>query len=193
MAISSTQKVTLSMDEMKNDGRLIPLPTNRYLSVAPNLKEYRRVAAPRTVQFLTRMSLAVKVPLTITSGARSLKDQKGLIGSVVNAAKKLTGNHASIHLRGVAVDIRHDTMPLADKVKLGEYLLASKNRKETIVALEKHKKGPCFHIIRIGGQGPQPTKKATLSRMRQLRKAVRIKSCKQLASSPSGTDCSFFN
>jgi hypothetical protein len=127
--------------------KLIAIPENEALRVDERLPDDRRYSRPWTVAFLTVMATDFysnfHQPLQVDSAVRTVEFQQHLIHTNGNAAPP-TGDTASPHLTGQAIDIAKRGLTLAEIAWMRTYLqpLIDQNK----IDVEEEFQQSCFHI-----------------------------------------------
>jgi hypothetical protein len=133
--------------EMRRYKLLVALPDNEALMVDERLPMNRRYARPWSVRFLNDLSRAhyarFGTPLIVTSAARTVEFQKRLVRINGNAAPP-TGDIASPHLYGQAVDIAKHGMSVTEIAWMRAYLTPVET--EGKIDVEEEFQQSCFHI-----------------------------------------------
>ncbi|SEB76729.1 hypothetical protein SAMN05443244_1784 [Terriglobus roseus] len=133
--------------DMRRYKLLVALPDNEALQVDDRLPSNRRYARPWSVRFLNDLSRAhytrFGTPLIVTSAARTVEFQKRLVRINGNAAPP-TGDIASPHLYGQAVDIAKHGMSVTEIAWMRAYLTPVET--EGKIDVEEEFQQACFHI-----------------------------------------------
>lgn len=133
--------------QMIRDGDLTPLPASSALAVDPRLDPQRRYCRPWTAQFLEDLAEAHERlfgrPLRVTSAVRTASFQRRLSYRNANAAP-VSGNTASPHLTGEAIDIGKKGMSRDEIAWMREVL--SKLQAAGKLDVEEEFRQACFHI-----------------------------------------------
>ncbi len=133
--------------DMRRLKLLVDLPDDD--SMYPNdvLPQNRRFARPWTVRFLRDMARShyarFGTPLIVTSAVRTVEFQRRLVRVNGNAAPP-TGDIASPHLYGQAVDIAKSGMSLTEITWMRAYLAPVED--DGKIDVEEEFQQPCFHI-----------------------------------------------
>ena len=126
---------------------LVPLPENRYVTCASNLPDDRRYSRPWTVSFLNDIGhkyyTLFQTNLQVNSAVRTVEVQHKLLRWNSNAAAE-TGELASPHLSGAAVDIYKRGMTRKQLAWMRNYLLELQN--DGLLDAEEEFRQPVFHI-----------------------------------------------
>jgi len=126
---------------------LVPLPENRYVTFASNLPDDRRFSRPWTVTFLNDIGrkyyTLFQTNLQVNSAVRTVEVQHKLLRWNHNAAAE-TGDLASPHLSGAAVDIYKRGMTRKQLSWMRNYLLELQN--DGLLDAEEEFRQPVFHI-----------------------------------------------
>ena len=135
------------LENMRDKGLLVGLPTNASLLVDERLPANRRYCRPWTAQFLATLSRAYyarfHTPLQVNSAVRTVEFQQRLLRTNGNAAPA-EGETASPHLTGQAVDLAKHGLSLTEIAWLRGYLLPLVQ--EGKVDVEEEFQQACFHI-----------------------------------------------
>ena len=135
------------LEEMRDKGLLVALPTNASLLVDERLPANRRYCRPWTAQFLATLSRAYysrfHTPLQVNSAVRTVEFQQRLLRTNGNAAPA-EGETASPHLTGQAIDLAKHGLSLTEIAWLRGYLLPLVQ--EGKVDVEEEFQQACFHI-----------------------------------------------
>ena len=132
---------------MRRAGLLVALPDSSAIGPDDRLPGNRRYARPWTVRFLEDLGRAhwkrFGEPVVVTSAARTVEFQRHLIRVNGNAAPP-TGQVASPHLYGQAVDLGKHGMTVAEIAWMRAYLtpLVESGR----IDVEEEFQQSCFHI-----------------------------------------------
>ena len=133
--------------EMRRYKLLIALPDNEAIEVDDRLPANRRYARPWSVRFLNDLSRAhyarFGTPLIVTSAVRTVEFQKRLVRINGNAAPP-TGDVASPHLYGQAVDIAKHGMSVTEIAWMRAYLTPVES--EGKIDVEEEFQQSCFHV-----------------------------------------------
>ncbi len=148
--------VTDGLDRIRDDGDLLDLRQRKLLVALPDedstypddrLPANRRYARPWTVRFLRDLAKAhyarFGTPLIVTSAARTVEFQRRLVRVNGNAAPP-TGDVASPHLYGQAIDIGKGHMSLTELTWMRAYLTPVEN--DGKIDVEEEFQQSCFHI-----------------------------------------------
>jgi hypothetical protein len=126
---------------------LVDLPETDSLRIAANLPVERRYCRPWTRTFLDDMSreyyTQFGLPLQVNSAVRTVQVQKKLRRRNRNAAM-ISGDVASPHLTGAAIDIARRGMTKSQIKWMRDYLLSLRDAGQIDVAEEFRTR--CFHI-----------------------------------------------
>lgn len=133
--------------QMLADHRLVALPVGTALRVDPRLPSNRRYCRPWTADFLANISQQHAAlfhrPLQVNSAVRTVEFQRRLERTNGNAAPA-TGDTASPHLTGQAVDITKKGMSLHEIAWMRAYLGQLQDTGKLDV--EEEFQQSCFHI-----------------------------------------------
>lgn len=148
--------VTDGLDRIQNDADLLRLRRQNLLIALPDetgaypderLPMNRRYARSWTVSFLRDLARAhytrFGTPLIVTSAVRTVEFQRRLVRTNGNAAPP-TGDIASPHLYGQAVDIGKRGMSLTELTWMRAYLTPVEN--DGKIDVEEEFQQSCFHI-----------------------------------------------
>jgi len=128
-------------------GALVPIPTSQYLAVDKRLPKDRRYCRPWVAKFLTDISFSYyrefERPLVVDSAVRTVKVQRHLLRINRNAAA-ISGDAASPHLTGIAVDINKHNFSGEELAWMRNYLTFDGLVNHLDVEEEFHQL--CFHI-----------------------------------------------
>lgn len=133
--------------DLRRQKKLVALPENEALHVDERLPEDRRYSRPWTAAFLTVLAsdyfAAFHSALQVDSAVRTIAVQKRLVRTNGNAAP-ITGETASPHLTGQAVDIAKGGLSRTQIAWLRTYLqpLITQNK----IDVEEEFQQACFHI-----------------------------------------------
>ncbi len=150
------------MADMQRRKLLVALPDDE--SIVPNsrLPLNRRYARPWTVTFLNDLARAhyarFHTPLIITSAARTVAFQRHLVQVNGNAAPP-TGDVASPHLYGQAIDLAKHGMTITEIAWLRAYLTPIES--DGKIDVEEEFLQSCFHISVYRRYAPQPAQRET--------------------------------
>lgn len=138
---------TAQLNEMRRDGKLVPLPVSAQLLANPNLPWDRRCTRPWTAVFLENLAHAHYVrfhrSLEVNSAVRTVQFQRRLMRINGNAAPA-TGEIASPHEMGATIDIGKKHMSLSEIAWMRAYLLPLEE--EGKIDVEEEFYQACFHI-----------------------------------------------
>ncbi len=133
--------------EMRRTKLLVALPDDDSLYPNDALPLNRRYARPWTVRFLRDLARAhytrFGTPLIVTSAARTVEFQRRLVRVNGNAAPP-TGDIASPHLYGQAIDLAKHGMSLTEITWMRAYLAPVED--EGKIDVEEEFQQACFHI-----------------------------------------------
>jgi Family of unknown function (DUF5715) len=133
--------------DLRRDKKLIALPDNETLRVDFRLPENRRYSRPWTAAFLAVLArdyyTSFHQPLQVDSAVRTVQVQQRLIRTNGNAAPS-TGDTASPHLTGQAIDIAKRGLSITEIAWLRAYLLPLIGVGK--IDVEEEFKQSCFHI-----------------------------------------------
>jgi hypothetical protein len=135
------------LEQMVADHRLVALPAGPALRVDPRLPPNRRYCRPWTADFLADISRQHDAlfhrPLQVNSAVRTVAFQRRLERSNGNAAP-VTGDTASPHLTGAAVDIAKKGLSMREIAWMREYL--GKLQDAGKLDVEEEFQQSCFHV-----------------------------------------------
>jgi hypothetical protein len=127
--------------------KLVALPANQALLVDERLPDNRRYSRPWTAEFLAILShdyySIFHQPLQITSAVRTVAVQQRLTRTNGNAAA-VTGDAASPHLTGQAIDIAKKGLSLTEIAWMRTYLAPLIDQGK--IDVEEEFQQSCFHI-----------------------------------------------
>jgi hypothetical protein len=127
--------------------KLVALPTDQTLIVDQRLPENRRYSRPWTAAFLAVLAhdyyASFHQPLQVNSAVRTIAVQQHLMHSNGNAAP-VTGESASPHLTGQAVDIAKRGLSVTQIAWMRTYLGPLINQGK--IDVEEEFQQSCFHI-----------------------------------------------
>lgn len=189
--------VTDGLDRIQDDAELAGMRRAKLLvalpdedSIYPNdaLPANRRYARPWTVRFLRDLARAhysrFGTPLIVTSAARTVDFQRHLVRINGNAAPP-TGDIASPHLYGQAIDLARRGMGLTEITWMRAYLTPIES--EGKIDVEEEFQQSCFHISvyrrYLGAAAP---KKSTPSQQGNTPTLLQAKSSAPAANSKKG-------
>lgn len=148
------------MEDMQRHKLLVALPNTASIQPDGRLPLNRRYARPWTVQFLNDLAQAhyarFHTPLVITSAVRTVAFQRHLVRVNGNAAPP-TGDVASPHLYGQAVDLAKHGMTLTEIAWLRAWLTPVEN--DGKIDVEEEFLQSCFHISVYRRYAPQPVQR----------------------------------
>lgn len=143
-------KTKAELHELVQDGEVVRLRTTKALYV--HIPAWRAFARPWAVSFIEGLSqdyyAAFGVPLQVNSAARPITVQRRL-RRFNRAAAPISGECASAHLAGVALDIERHHLTPAQRRWL-EYRLAYEELARQSVIVEEERF--CFHVV-VRGAG----------------------------------------
>ena len=133
--------------DLKQRKLLVTLPDEDSTYPDDRLPANRRYARPWTVRFLRDLAKAhyarFGTPLIVTSAARTVEFQRRLVRTNGNAAPP-TGDVASPHLYGQAIDLGKGRMGLTELTWMRAYLTPVEN--DGKIDVEEEFQQSCFHI-----------------------------------------------
>lgn len=135
------------LNRMRRINLLVGLPSNAAIHSDERLPANRRYARPWTVRFLADISRAhyqhFHAPLQINSAVRTVSFQRRLMLTNGNAAPP-TGETASPHLTGQAIDLAKRGMSMSEIAWMRGYLLPLVQQGK--IDVEEEFQQSCFHI-----------------------------------------------
>jgi hypothetical protein len=133
--------------ELRRQKKLVPLPESEALRVDYKLPEDRRFSRPWTAAFLSLIAAnfytTFHIPLQVDSAVRTVAVQQRLLRTNGNAAPT-TGETASPHLTGQAVDIAKGGLSLPEIAWMRTYLQPLIDVGK--IDVEEEFQQSCFHI-----------------------------------------------
>ncbi len=164
------------LSEMRRAHLLVALPETAGIGVDERLPLNRRYARPWSVRFLNDLARAhyarFHTPLIVTSAVRTVAFQRHLVLVNGNAAPP-TGDIASPHLYGQAVDIAKHGMTLTELAWMRAYLTPVET--DGKIDVEEEFQQACFHISiyrsYLGASGQQPAPVQELPPVHTLQQA----------------------
>jgi hypothetical protein len=133
--------------DLRREKKLVPLPESSALTVDYRLPEDRRFARPWTAAFLSVLAgnyyAIFHTPIQVDSAVRTVAVQKRLVRTNGNAAP-VTGDTASPHLTGQAVDIAKGGLTRIQIAWLRTYLQPLID--QGTIDVEEEFQQACFHI-----------------------------------------------
>lgn len=133
--------------ELRQRKLLVALPDEESVYPDDRLPANRRYARPWTVRFIRDLARAhytrFGTPLVVTSAARTVAFQRRLVRVNGNAAPP-TGEIASPHLYGQAIDIAKGRMSLTELMWMRAYLTPVEN--DGKIDVEEEFQQSCFHV-----------------------------------------------
>jgi hypothetical protein len=133
--------------DLRRQKKLVPLPESEALRVDYRLPEDRRFSRPWTAAFLSLIAAnfyaTFHVPLQVDSAVRTVAVQERLLRTNGNAAPT-TGETASPHLTGQAVDIAKGGLSLTEIAWMRTYLQPLIDLGK--IDVEEEFQQSCFHI-----------------------------------------------
>jgi hypothetical protein len=133
--------------DLRRQHKLVALPENDALRVDARLPENRRYSCPWTAAFLSILArdhyAAFHQPLKVDSAVRTVQFQQRLTRSNGNAAPS-TGDTASPHLTGQAVDIAKHGLSITEIAWMRAYLQPLIGQGK--IDVEEEFAQACFHI-----------------------------------------------
>jgi hypothetical protein len=139
------------------DGALVPITSNQYVRVNPQLDAKRRYCRPWVDVFLQDLGrdyyAQFSAPIRVNSAVRTVQVQLRLLRWNRNAAPA-HGQLESAHLAGVAVDLQRRGLSRAQIQFIQQRLLYLSNL-GMVICEEELGQQPCFHIV-VTGEYPVP-------------------------------------
>ncbi len=133
--------------DLRRQHKLVALPENEALQVDDRLPEDRRFSRPWTAAFLSVLArdhyAAFHQPLKVDSAVRTVAFQQRLTHRNANAAPS-TGDTASPHLTGQAVDIAKRGLTITEIAWMRAYLQPLIDQGK--IDVEEEFQQACFHI-----------------------------------------------
>ncbi len=143
--------------EMRQNRSLVPIPEIAGMQTDLRLPANRRYCRPWTAEFLVALARAhyarFHTPLQVNSAVRTVAFQQKLLRTNGNAAPS-SGETASPHLTGQAVDLAKHGLSLTEIAWLRGYLLPLVQQGK--VDVEEEFQQACFHISVYRKYQPQP-------------------------------------
>ncbi len=153
--------------DLRRQKKLVALPENEALRVDVRLPEDRRYSRPWTAAFLNILArdhyAAFHQPLQVDSAIRTVQFQQRLTHSNGNAAPS-TGDTASPHLTGQAVDIAKRGLSITEIAWLRTYLQPLIEQGK--IDVEEEFQQACFHISVYRSYDPVTSSRITLAAAR---------------------------
>jgi hypothetical protein len=155
--------------DLRREKKLVPLPESNALTVDYRLPEDRRFARPWTATFLGVLSrdyyTIFHTPIQVDSAVRTVAVQKRLVRTNGNAAP-ITGDTASPHLTGQAVDIAKGGLTRIQIAWLRTYLQPLID--QGTIDVEEEFQQACFHISVYKSFLPATASRVAIASARQL-------------------------
>jgi hypothetical protein len=133
--------------ELRRQKKLVALPESEALRIDYRLPENRRFSRPWTAAFLAVLArdyyASFHAPLQVDSAVRTVQFQQQLIRTNGNAAPA-SGDTASPHLTGQAVDIAKSSLSLTEIAWMRAYLQPLIDQGK--IDVEEEFQQACFHI-----------------------------------------------
>jgi hypothetical protein len=154
--------------DLRRDKKLVALPTNETLLVDDRLPANRRFSRPWTADFLAVLArdyyASFHEPLMVDSAVRTVEFQRRLLRTNGNAAPA-TGDTASPHLTGQAVDIAKRGLTITEIAWMRTYLepLIEQGK----IDVEEEFQQSCFHISVYRNYLPPTPAHVTVAAARQ--------------------------
>ena len=156
--------------DLRREKKLVALPTSRELVVDERLPANRRFSRPWTADFLAVLARdfysSFHEPLQVDSAVRTVEFQRRLLRTNGNAAPA-TGDTASPHLTGQAVDIAKRGLTLPEIAWMRAYLQPLIEQGK--IDVEEEFQQSCFHISVYRNYLPPTPPHVTLAATHQLR------------------------
>jgi hypothetical protein len=153
--------------DLRRQKKLVALPENEALRVDARLPEDRRFSRPWTAAFLSILArdhyAAFHQPLQVDSAVRTVQFQQRLTHSNGNAAPS-TGDTASPHLTGQAVDIAKRGLSITEIAWMRAYLQPLIDQGK--IDVEEEFQQACFHISVYRSYVPDTSSRITLAAAR---------------------------
>jgi hypothetical protein len=153
--------------DLRRQKKLVALPENEALRVDVRLPEDRRFSRPWTAAFLSILArdhyAAFHQPLQVDSAVRTVQFQQRLTHSNGNAAPS-TGDTASPHLTGQAVDIAKHGLTITEIAWMRAYLQPLIGQGK--IDVEEEFQQACFHISVYRSYAPVTSSRITLAAAR---------------------------
>jgi hypothetical protein len=153
--------------DLRRQNKLVALPENEALRVDVRLPEDRRYSRPWTAAFLNILArdhyAAFHQPLQVDSAVRTVQFQQRLTHSNGNAAPS-TGDTASPHLTGQAIDIAKRGLTITEIAWLRTYLQPLIGQGK--IDVEEEFQQACFHISVYRSYDPVTSSRITLAAAR---------------------------
>jgi hypothetical protein len=153
--------------DLRHQKKLVALPENEALRVDVRLPEDRRFSRPWTAAFLNILArdhyAAFHQPLQVDSAVRTVQFQQRLTHSNGNAAPS-TGDTASPHLTGQAVDIAKHGLSITEIAWMRAYLQPLIGQGK--IDVEEEFQQACFHISVYRSYDPVTSSRITLAAAR---------------------------
>jgi hypothetical protein len=153
--------------DLRRQKKLVALPENEALRVDVRLPEDRRFSRPWTAAFLNILArdhyAAFHQPLQVDSAVRTVQFQQRLTHSNGNAAPS-TGDTASPHLTGQAVDIAKRGLSITEIAWMRAYLQPLIDQGK--IDVEEEFQQACFHISVYRSYDPVTSSRITLAAAR---------------------------
>ena len=158
------------LNRLRSAKLLVPLPASSALLVNRGLPANRRYTRPWTARFLEDMARAhyarFHEPIQVNSAVRTIEFQRRLIRVNGNAAPP-TGETASPHLTGQAIDIAKRGLNLTEIAWMRGYLLPLVQ--EGKIDVEEEFQQACFHISVYKAYMPEGVHKRKITKHRSPR------------------------
>lgn len=156
------------LDRLRKAKLLVAIPASSALLVNRSLPANRRYTRPWTARFLADLARAhyahFHEPIQVNSAVRTIEFQRRLIRVNGNAAPP-TGETASPHLTGQAVDLAKRGMSLTEIAWMRGYLLPLVQQGK--IDVEEEFQQACFHISVYKAYMPQAVPKRTIKQKRR--------------------------
>src|SRR6266702_1368374 len=155
--------------DLRREKKLVALPGNETLRVDDRLPENRRFSRPWTAAFLAVLArdyyVSFHQPLQVNSAVRTVEFQQRLLHSNGNAAPS-TGDSASPHLTGQAIDIAKHGLSLTQIAWMRAYLQPFIRQGK--IDVEEEFQQACFHISVYKNYLPVTPPQTSIATARQL-------------------------
>jgi hypothetical protein len=149
---------------LRRQHKLVALPESEALRIDDRLPEDRRFSRPWTADFLAALARdhydSFHMPLQVNSAVRTVEFQQRLTHSNANAAPS-TGDTASPHLTGQAVDIAKHGLSITEIAWMRAYLQPLIDQGK--IDVEEEFQQACFHISVYKNYAPGTPAHVTLA------------------------------
>jgi hypothetical protein len=155
--------------DLRRERKLVALPETEALTVDYRLPEDRRYSRPWTAAFLSVLSrdfyTAFHAPIQVDSAVRTVAVQQRLVRTNGNAAP-ITGDTASPHLTGQAVDIAKGSLSRLQIAWMRAYLQPLIDQGK--IDVEEEFQQACFHISVYKAYVPAVSPRVAVTAARRL-------------------------